>query len=269
MFPQPEYLAHEGVWGSIQTHYVRADFPDHLARVLNGAGDEEAFETEASPPAVAGPLFRPAPTVTDAQRMEALLDPVADADDLTGSIELLVAAAARAVILEIGGGSSAHPASVTALDCGLVVSGSGRPVARHGTSARAAALLDRGVPATAAGTGTGEGPVAEVLAGGPPVVVLQGAADIRWPGYSTRLAGAGFGSMLAVRLRLRPGASAALVFFVPDPAAFPLPAIAAARAFAVLAGRSLQLALDLHNAGAMVAAEILADWPDTRTLSHR
>jgi hypothetical protein len=33
------------------------DFPDHGTRAPSGAGDEEVFETKASPPAVAGPLF--------------------------------------------------------------------------------------------------------------------------------------------------------------------------------------------------------------------
>lgn len=32
-------------------------FPCLRARVLSGAGDEEVFETKASPPAVAGPLI--------------------------------------------------------------------------------------------------------------------------------------------------------------------------------------------------------------------
>ncbi len=31
-------------------------FPDRLIREVSGAGDEEVFETKASPPAVAGPL---------------------------------------------------------------------------------------------------------------------------------------------------------------------------------------------------------------------
>ncbi len=31
-------------------------FPGPWARAFSGAGDEEAFETKASPPAVAGPL---------------------------------------------------------------------------------------------------------------------------------------------------------------------------------------------------------------------
>lgn len=33
-----------------------SDFPVLWARAFSGAGDEEAFETKASPPAVAGPL---------------------------------------------------------------------------------------------------------------------------------------------------------------------------------------------------------------------
>ena len=32
------------------------DFPGLWTRAFSGAGDEEAFETKASPPAVAGPL---------------------------------------------------------------------------------------------------------------------------------------------------------------------------------------------------------------------
>ena len=32
------------------------DFPELWIRAFSGAGDEEAFETKASPPAVAGPL---------------------------------------------------------------------------------------------------------------------------------------------------------------------------------------------------------------------
>lgn len=196
--------------------------------------------------------------------MDALLERVAGADDLTGSIELLVAAAARAVILDGGRGSSENTVPAAVCDCGVVVRQAGRPSARHGTSARVAALLD--LPVTETGPGPDAGPVAEVLTGGPPVVVLQGAADIRWPGYSSRLADAGFGSMLAVRLRLRPDASAAVVFFVTDAAAFPLPAIAAARAFAVRAGSSLQLAIDLHNAGALVS-DVLTALDSRRAIS--
>jgi hypothetical protein len=36
---------------------TNCDFPACGAGALSGAGDEEVFETKASPPAVAGPLF--------------------------------------------------------------------------------------------------------------------------------------------------------------------------------------------------------------------
>ncbi|MCU1518536.1 MAG: hypothetical protein JWQ75_3257 [Pseudarthrobacter sp.] len=40
------------------TQPAKSDFPAHWTGAKNGAGDEEVFETKASPPAVAGPLFR-------------------------------------------------------------------------------------------------------------------------------------------------------------------------------------------------------------------
>lgn len=35
---------------------TNCDFPAHRTGAPSGAGDEEVFETKASPPAVAGPL---------------------------------------------------------------------------------------------------------------------------------------------------------------------------------------------------------------------
>lgn len=35
---------------------TNCDFPAHWTGAPSGAGDEEVFETKASPPAVAGPL---------------------------------------------------------------------------------------------------------------------------------------------------------------------------------------------------------------------
>ncbi len=36
---------------------TNCDFPARWTGAMSGAGDEEVFETKASPPAVAGPLF--------------------------------------------------------------------------------------------------------------------------------------------------------------------------------------------------------------------
>ena len=41
----------------MHAQYANSDFPGRRTRALSGAGDEEVFETKASPPAVAGPLI--------------------------------------------------------------------------------------------------------------------------------------------------------------------------------------------------------------------
>ncbi|MGN7201959.1 ANTAR domain-containing response regulator [Arthrobacter sp. SAFR-044] len=249
-------------------------FPVHRTRVIGGAGDEESFETKGSPPAVAGPLAPPlsrrghAPlTVAGSHEQAAsrntslLLDLVNGAPTLADSLDLLVAA------------SAAHVVRTAGIDvgCGLMLHQPKRAPAITGTTDEVARLLDWERE-------TAEGPVTDVMSGGHPVAVLQRNGDFRWRRYSSQLQSAGFGSALAVRLRLDtgvpaddgiPGSSelgqsrAALAFFAEDSKAFPLQVIAEARTFAVLAAKSLQMAINLHTARSL--ATDLRSALDSRT----
>lgn len=281
---------------------VSPNFPGQRTRVLSGAGDEEAFETKASPPAVAGPLLssrphgpRPAaglPTVAphgstqvstgpasktaQAGRNDGsqaiLLDLVTGADSLTDSLDRLAAAAVRSVAGAQQAG--ALQSAGTRIECAVVLTQPRRSPAITGTSRDAERMMAWEQQAA-------EGPTSEVLAGGHPVAVLQRHGDFRWPRYCSELQIAGFGSVLGVRLRVdgsgdvggsgpsgeAPGADAethaALAFFAPDSKAFPLQVIAEARAFAGLASRSLRMALDLHTARSV--ASDLRSALDSRT----
>jgi hypothetical protein len=173
-----------------------------------------------------------------------LLDLVTGAETLGDSLELLAAASARAVVGTPG----------LVIECGVMVRQAKRTPFITGTSADVIRLLEWEQE-------KGEGPVNDVLAGGHPVAVLQRSGDFRWPRYCQELQMAGLGSVLAMRLRLDKDnvasnddaipvreTTAALAFFAQDAKAFPLQVISEARSFAGLAGRSLQMALDLHNA---------------------
>ncbi|ACL38381.1 ANTAR domain protein with unknown sensor [Pseudarthrobacter chlorophenolicus A6] len=268
---------------------VSPNFPGQRTRVLSGAGDEEAFETKASPPAVAGPLLssrlhgpRPAAglptiaprTVTQATGSDGsqamLLDLVTGADSLTDSLDSLVAAAVRSVA---GAQQAGTPQQAGAqIECAVVLTQPRRSPAITGTSRDAERMMAWEQQAA-------EGPTSEVLAGGHPVAVLQRHGDFRWPRYCSELQVAGFGSVLGIRLRLDGAGDAAssgpagdaadaethaaLAFFAPDSKAFPLQVIAEARAFAGLASRSLRMALDLHTARSM--ASDLRSALDSRT----
>ncbi|MBT2248667.1 ANTAR domain-containing protein [Arthrobacter sp. BHU FT2] len=265
---------------------------------MSGAGDEEAFETKASPPAVAGPLMSPRlrgarpqgppgaarqasphPAAASASPAPAhpvpaagaagqsmLLDLVTGADSLAESLDRLASAAAQSVRGTAGRG----------IACAAVLHQARRTPSITGTSPEAVHMMEWEQQAA-------EGPASEVLAGGHPVAVLQRHGDFRWPRYCSELQHAGFGSVLGVRLRLEgpeaghPGGGgpdghlpdrrtetqAALAFFAQDAKAFPLQAIAEARAFAGLAARSLQMAIDLHTARSM--ASDLRSALDSRT----
>ncbi|MHC6591348.1 ANTAR domain-containing protein [Arthrobacter sp. C152] len=240
--------------------HANSGFPVQRTRVVSGAGDEESFETKDSPPAVAGPLtptkasrgrasYAAEPAAEDGpQRTRAgtppiLIDLVTGADTLDASLDLLAAAALDHVVRTAG----------SDVGCGVVLRLHKRSPAVTGTSAEVVALLQWEQE-------TAEGPVADVLAGGHPVAVLQRNGDFRWQQYSRQLQVAGFGSALAMRLRMDAGpagvglgseagqASAALAFFAQDEKAFPLQVIAEARSFAILAARSLQMAISMHAA---------------------
>jgi hypothetical protein len=275
----------------MHAQYASSEFPVRRTRVLNGAGDEEAFETKASPPAVAGPLASPqgpnrqrqgAATPGNGTRGNSalghtppsqprtgpstpgkpdgiLLDLMTGTETLHDSLELLAAASARAVVRTAG----------LVIECGVVVHQTKRTPAITGTSPEVIRLLEWEQEA-------GEGPVSEVLTGGHPVAVLQRSGDFRWPRYCHQLQLANLGSVLGVRLRLDRDAgevrddgtplrhtSAALAFFAQDSKAFPLQVISEARAFAGLASKSLQMALDLHTARSTAADLRLA--LDSRT----
>ena len=253
---------------------VSAGFPVHRTRVLSGAGDEEAFETKASPPAVAGPLrpqqglnhrqapARPAPgsPAESGAQDGLLLDLVTGTNSLLESLDLLAAATVRTVIQATG----------LRIECGVVVHQPKRNPTATGTSEDVARLLEWEQE-------TKEGPLNEVLSGGHPVAVLQRNGDFRWPRYSTQLQLAGFGSAMGVRLRVgTDGAESAaadgaafgetaagLAFFAQDAKAFPLQVIAEARTFAGLAAKSLGMAISLHSARSM--ATDLRSALDSRT----
>ena len=288
----------------MHAQYANSDFPGRRTRALSGAGDEEAFETKASPPAVAGPLtsnqgplHHPhgpsshgspqrgrAPHVNTTPGTSApansasgtaasgntapgtaasgnarqpttsgtnngkpsgiLLDLLTGAETLPDSLELLAAASARAVVGTAG----------LVIECGVVVRQAKRAPVITGTSEEVIRLLEWEQE-------KGEGPVSDVLAGGHPVAVLQRSGDFRWPRYCQELQAAILGSVLGMRLRLDQDnaplsddaipvreTTAALAFFAQDAKAFPLQVISEARSFAGLAAKSLQMALDLHNA---------------------
>jgi ANTAR domain len=269
----------------MHAQHVSAGFPVRRTRVLSGAGDEEAFETKASPPAVAGPLRsqqglkhrhapgRPAAVVaggaastTEGGAQDGLLlDLVSGTQSLVDSLDLLVSATVRTVLQATG----------LRIECGVVVHQPKRNPAVTGTSEDVARLLEWEQEAK-------EGPLNEVLSGGHPVAVLQRNGDFRWPRYSTQLQLAGFGSAMGVRLRAgTDGAeskaadaasgdaaaggntAAALAFFAQDAKAFPLQVIAEARTFAGLAAKSLGMAISLHSARSM--ATDLRSALDSRT----
>ena len=264
----------------MHAQHVSAGFPVHRTRVLSGAGDEEAFETKASPPAVAGPLRsqqglthrrapgRPAAVVaggvastTEGGAQDGLLlDLVTGTQSLVDSLDLLVSATVRTVLQATG----------LRIECGVVVHQPKRNPAATGTSEDVERLLEWEQEAK-------EGPLNEVLSGGHPVAVLQRNGDFRWPRYSTQLQLAGFGSAMGVRLRVgTDGAeskaadgsavgdtAAALAFFAQDAKAFPLQVIAEARTFAGLAAKSLGMAISLHSARSM--ATDLRSALDSRT----
>ncbi|MET1087303.1 MAG: ANTAR domain-containing protein [Arthrobacter sp.] len=243
--------------------YASSDFPGQRTRALSGAGDEEAFETKASPPAVAGPLasqqgpvhHQRAPAVQatpprgpaphgSGKHNGILLDLVTGAGTLHESLELLAAASAHAVVGAAG----------LEIECGVVVRQAKRTPVITGTSRGVIRLLEWEQE-------KGEGPVSDVLAGGHPVAVLQRSGDFRWPRYCQELQAANLGSVLGMRLRLDQAngatndpaipareTTAALAFFAQDAKAFPLQVISEARSFAGLAAKSLQMALDLHSA---------------------
>lgn len=248
----------------MNTPRAGTDFPAHQARALSGAGDEESFETKGSPPAVAGPPTSPGtrpssrrvstaphPGRTGFRNPALVLDVVNGAETLGDSLDLLVGAAAGHLVRAAGAD----------VGCGLVLHQSRRTPEITGTAEEVVSLLEWERDAS-------EGPVTDVMAGGHPVAVLQGNGDFRWRHYSGQLQSAGFASTLAVRLPLDTGPSAgeelpgdggpgriraALAFFAPDAKAFPLRVIAEARGFAVLAARSLQMAIQLHAARALAA----------------
>jgi ANTAR domain len=291
----------------MHAQYASSGFPGRRTRALDGAGDEEVFETKASPPAVAGPLVSQqgpfhhphgpathgspsrgrapeahpapgnaapdsarqgrAPAAANGKQTGILLDLVTGAETLRDSLELLATASARAVVGTAG----------LVIECGVVVRQAKRAPLITGTSAEVIRLLEWEQE-------KGEGPVSDVLAGGHPVAVLQRSGDFRWPRYCQELQMANLGSVLGMRLRVdqdtganntaatnnssaardssttrdngaAPGdaipvreTTAALAFFAQDAKAFPLQVISEARSFAGLAAKSLQMALDLHNA---------------------
>lgn len=204
-------MTHRGAGLAMQMRH-QAIFPGHLPRVLSGAGDEEAFETEASPPAVAGPLLLAAATGPES----------------LGTYLGRLAAAAAAIM--------AGNVHIPMESCLVVLQPNCR-AAISGTSPAAARLL-------AWELAVHQGPASAVLAGGHPVAALQGNGDVRWPQYAEQMYDAGLGSSLAVRLRLdcfsgRQDTRAALTFHSRRAGGFALEAIAAARFLAVPAARGL------------------------------
>src|SRR5687768_8633090 len=207
----------------MHARHASSNFPVQRTRALSGAGDEEAFETKASPPAVAGPLIsapgpshhrqgvaapahgspgnplgHPAPARQGQPGTAAsaagnpdgiLLDLMTGAETLHDSLELLAAASARAVV---------RTADVV-IECAVVVRQPKRTPAITGTTPDVIRLLEWEQH-------EGEGPVSEVLSGGHLVAVLQRSGDFRSPRYCNQLQLARLGSVLGVRLAVDQGA---------------------------------------------------------------
>lgn len=220
---------------------------------MSGAGDEEVFETEASPPAVAGPSLSPPPdqhqAAGNAKQAPAdqpgpgdlVLDLLTGTVNLHESMAVLAPSLAKAMISAAG----------KELDCGVVLTQEDGASIVAGTSTEVVRLLEWEHDAA-------EGPAREVMSGGHPVAVLQRHGDLRWPRYLERLQMARLGSALAVRLLLDQrgqarSSRAALAFFAKEPQAFPVHLISDARTLAGLAAKSLQLAIDLHTAKSMAS----------------
>lgn len=187
----------------------------------------------------------------DAEEKGILLDLVTGAGTLLDSLERLASAAAKAVA----------GTADSVIQCGVLVQEANRMPTITGTTDGVIRLLQWEREKA-------EGPVSEVLAGGHPVSVLQRSGDFRWPRYGGALQQAGFGSAMGMRLRVDQSEAsremqAALAFFARDAKAFPIQVIAKGRAFAGLAAKSLQMALDLHAAKAM--ATDLRSALDSRT----
>jgi len=109
----------------------------------------------------------------------------------------------------------------------------------------------------------GEGPFAEALRTGVPVLLADVSAQQDWPEYCRSLASAGCRSSLGVPLRLGEDAAAALVFFAPATGLFTEETIADASLFADMGSRALSLAIRIATADLL--AENLRAALDGRT----
>lgn len=219
-------------------------FPRLQGREVSGAGDEEVFETKASPPAVAGPLTpesrlpsRWGPSARPASTSAASIGPdwfipdlATGAKTLTDSLEILTRTASATL----------SRLSDSPVECGTLLNGTKNATGTAGSIAQTARLaqLEQEVR---------EGPLTEAITGNGTVAMNHVSSDFRWSRYRPYLQDAGFHSVLGVRLRLDEGATAALAFFAPTAQAFPLQVIAGAHGFADLAARGLRLVLELQS----------------------
>ena len=158
-------------------------------------------------------------------------DLVTDSKDLADSLTILVHLAAAAMSRLAG----------LPIECALVLTRVKRARATAGTDTQTATLarLENEV---------GEGPLTEALTGTGTAAMNHVASDFRWGHYKPHVLGAGFDSVLGLRLSLGEGTEAALAFFATSPQAFPLQVISEARSFTDLASRGLRLALELESA---------------------
>ncbi|WP_457973027.1 GAF and ANTAR domain-containing protein [Arthrobacter sp. D1-17] len=94
----------------------------------------------------------------------------------------------------------------------------------------------------------GEGPCAEAVKTGEPVLLADVSGDVRWPQYRQELADLGCRSVLGVPLDLGEDAAAVLSFFASATGVFTQETIAEAAAFASGAGRALRLGIRITAA---------------------
>ncbi|WP_307424460.1 ANTAR domain-containing protein [Pseudarthrobacter defluvii] len=173
-----------------------------------------------------------------------LLDLVTGADGEAGSLQMLADAAASWVSTTAG----------AAIQCAVVLHRQRSCPVTAGSTPGAAGLA-------AWEDEHGDGPAALGSALVSPTVINQ--AGGRWQAYRKRLMDSGFGSALAVPLKLNSGAAGALVFLAPANFAFNAKLVSEAAWFSEVASHSLKLALDVH--GVIRAGDNLKQVLESRT----
>jgi hypothetical protein len=159
-----------------------------------------------------------------------LLDLMTGTESDTDSLRRLAETAAVS-LTEYGG---------VQVDCAAMLTSPQRTPLRAANNGRAAALatLENEL---------GDGPLAQAVGAGSPVVVEAAGTPSRWQAYRRHFLDAGYGEVMAVPLRLETGTAAALAFFAPPDVRFSPEAVRQATWFAGVAAHSLQLALEVRS----------------------